>query len=143
MTTNNINPLSLPYVFLSEKSKLPETSGVYFVITPSNRIIYIGSSSNLRKRWCGHNRLKDFDDYRYVKITWLEVKGQGWEILESYLINKFCPILNKHGMPWSVNKYIDERLSLHLDRNFISELIEGVIDDDPFDIAIAMDIGLL
>lgn len=141
MTTNNIDPLKLPYVFLSEKSKLPETSGVYFAIAPSNRIIYVGSSSNLQKRWRNHNLIKDFDDYRYIKIAWLELE-QGWLHLESCLINKLKPVLNIRGRHFILD---EDYRSTHprLDREFMSKLINGIVECDPVSMVLGMDYGLI
>ncbi|MHC5822872.1 MAG: GIY-YIG nuclease family protein, partial [Nostoc sp.] len=104
---------------------------------------YIGSTSNLRSRMYAHNKKEEFSDFRYVKIAWFECPNEAREDLEFCLINKFSPLLNKRGMPSTLNEHIDKTRLLHLDRSFISGLIEGVINDDPFDIAIAMDIGLL
>lgn len=142
MTTNNIDPLSLPYVFLSEKDKLPQISAVYFAIAPSNKIIYIGSSSNLQKRWISHSRIKDFEDYRYIKIAWLEV-GQERENLELFLINRFSPALNKRGVSSPSMQDFEQGSFVHLNKGFISGLIEGIANNNAFDIAIAVEIGLL
>lgn len=48
---------SLP---ITERSKLPAAPGVYFVYTPSNKLLYIGSSSNLQRRWYSHHRYQQF-----------------------------------------------------------------------------------
>lgn len=144
MTTNKIDPLKLPYVFLTEKVSLPKVSGVYFTIAPSDRIVYIGSSANLYKRWRGHhNKMEDLRDYRYIKIAWLEVE-QGWMDLESRLINKFKPVLNirgRHFMPDEDEDYRDTHP--HLDREFMSKPIDGIVDCDPVSIVLGMDYGLI
>lgn len=144
MKTNNIDPLKLPYVFLTEKVRLPEASGVYFAIAPSDRIVYIGSSANLWKRWRGyHSKMNDLKDYRYIKIAWIEV-AEGWMDLESRLINKFKPVLNirgRHVMPGESEDFADDYP--HLNREFMTKLIDGIVDCDPVSIVLGMEHGLI
>lgn len=143
MTMIDINPFDLPSVFLTEKQKLPKISAVYFAITPSGKIAYIGSTSNLYTRIYSHGKREEFSDFRYIKIAWFECASDIRESLEYRFINKFRPILNRRGMPSTPEEDIEENPSLHLDRQFMSDLIDGIIDDDCVDIVIAMEIGFL
>jgi hypothetical protein len=83
------------------------------------------------------------NNYRYIKIAWLEVE-QGWMDLESRLINKLKPVLNirgRHFMPDEDEDYRD--VYPHLNREFMSKVIDGIIDCDPTSIILGMDYGLI
>lgn len=99
---SEIDPCALPYVVMSELSYLPACSGIYFTIEESGRVVYIGQSVNIRRRWRAHHvqdalsNLSDLSSARRVRIAWLEVNNiQELNLLELTLIRRFKPCLNK------------------------------------------------
>lgn len=89
-----INPFQLPYVEFSEKTQLPEKSGLYFVID-GDQILYVGKTIHFKRRWAGHHR------YAQIKamaknpvIAWLDVEDTRLLDAESELIARFKPKLN-------------------------------------------------
>lgn len=101
-SVHQLNPLSLPYVMMSEMDYLPNTSGVYFAIDELGQVAYIGRSANIRQRWRAHHvqgdlcDLSDLNSARCVRIAWLAITDvQSIESLERTLIQRFRPRLNK------------------------------------------------
>lgn len=45
---------SVPSLPIMERAKLPQVPAIYFVITPSNKLLYIGQTKNLFNRWLQH-----------------------------------------------------------------------------------------
>ena len=54
---NKINPLMLPSIGLKSLGDLPSSSGLYFALSGIH-VLYIGLSTNIRFRWCGHKKRK-------------------------------------------------------------------------------------
>lgn len=97
-----IDPLTLPYVMMSELDYLPTCSGVYFAIEEVEQVAYVGQSCNIRQRWRAHHvegdlcDLSDLHSARRVKIAWFETAGgEDISTLERLLILRFRPRLNK------------------------------------------------
>lgn len=91
----DINPLSLPSVPFKLKLELPETPGVYFVISATDEILYIGRAKDLRRRW-GDTREIDFDTST-ARIAWLELKSSKIQEFEKRCIRLHNPPLNKRS----------------------------------------------
>jgi hypothetical protein len=96
-----IDPLSLPYVMMSEMHYLPTCAGLYFAIEDSQHIAYIGQSRNVCQRWQGHHvksklcDLSSLESARRVKIAWLEISDvESLQGLERAMIRQFRPRLN-------------------------------------------------
>ncbi|OKH11178.1 hypothetical protein NIES208_17660 (plasmid) [[Limnothrix rosea] IAM M-220] len=93
----------MPFVSLSDKHLLPEKQGLYFVLSllPESKLLYIGQTKNLSERWKDHHRLPEFRLLERVGesicVSWLESSDPlpALEKLESLLIEKLSPILNK------------------------------------------------
>jgi hypothetical protein len=51
---------SIPSLHLTERAKLPTRPGIYFVYTPSHKLLYIGKADNLRTRWNSHHKYQYF-----------------------------------------------------------------------------------
>jgi hypothetical protein len=51
---------SIPSLHITERSKLPTRPGIYFVYTPSHKLLYIGKADNLRTRWNSHHKYQEF-----------------------------------------------------------------------------------
>ena len=81
---------NLPYCYRIDN--LPEISAIYFMVK-ENKILYIGQSSNIRKRLSSHRWIVK----NYVpKIHYLEVWDNKNRLeLENYYINKFLPLYNR------------------------------------------------
>ncbi len=103
---HSISPLTLPSVFLEERSKLPDTSCIYFAINSQGAIQYIGRSVNLRQRWLAHHRYHQLEKMGDVKIAYLSVDSPEllYEI-EKALIEWFQPPLNINYLNPRVYKY--------------------------------------
>ena len=65
---------SVPSVRVTERSQLPSEPAVYFVFTPDNRVLYIGRSNNLRRRWNSHHIYqKAIDASVDSRIGWFSI----------------------------------------------------------------------
>ncbi len=67
---------SIPSLHITERAKLPSKPGIYFVYTPSHKILYVGKADNLRTRWNSHHR------YQYFIETSMESRI-GYFVLDS------------------------------------------------------------
>ncbi|MEM8612139.1 MAG: GIY-YIG nuclease family protein [Cyanobacteria bacterium P01_H01_bin.105] len=85
-------------VRLEERTKLPQTSGVYAVIN-RRKIYYIGFSTNLNRRWRGkgHHRFAQADRLRRPSLHYLPLPKQHAKTLEKVLIARYSP-------PWNYSK---------------------------------------
>lgn len=83
---------SLPSVSLQEKNYLPCCSGIYFVISSANKILYIGQSENIRERWKAHRCAKQIAPTD--RIAWWQVPKESLRNAEVLLIEQFKPKLN-------------------------------------------------
>lgn len=94
-STKSFDITSLPTVLLDNKDRLPNVSAIYFVLSQQNKILYIGQSKALNKRWKHHQKLKDISQYESVKIAYLvfSIPDFLFEI-EQALIRHFNPSLN-------------------------------------------------
>lgn len=82
---------ALPRVSVSQRRKLPETAGVYFVLTNDLQLLYIGSTIKLRRRWAtAHHKEHKFEQAAF--IAWLSTDD--YVTLELSLIAQFNPPLN-------------------------------------------------
>ena len=64
---------SVPSLPIMERAKLPKVSAIYFVITPSNKLLYIGQSKNLFNRWLQHHRYQQFIEASPdTRVAWFE-----------------------------------------------------------------------
>lgn len=73
------------------RSDVPTSCGVY-VLYQNNKVVYVGASKNIRKRFSNH-RVKDWDS---VKIKPMITFGAA-HTLEEKLISKLDPPLNALG----------------------------------------------
>lgn len=97
---------------------LPPSPGLYFVLehTPNRQIIYIGKANNLQQRWRNHHRTKDLLMLEAVgvELTLAYTPGvvsYSESMLyadESFLIQKFKPLLNGWSTPIKVNVITDK-----------------------------------
>jgi hypothetical protein len=91
---STVDPLSLPSVALTDKSKLPTIPCVYLAIDSQGVVQYIGRSVNPRDRWRGHHRNEELSDIGGVRIAYLTVDRDLLCEVEKALIQWFNPPLN-------------------------------------------------
>src|SRR6266508_2332056 len=102
VNVNEIKPLSLPSVSLSERNSLPATPSIYFVVSETEEMLYIGQTINLQKRWLSHHRTRQLTSFSCVKICWLALDGitpDELALLEEECIAYFKPVLNATTVP--------------------------------------------
>ncbi|WP_414587813.1 GIY-YIG nuclease family protein [Scytonema sp. PCC 10023] len=80
----------LPY---SEKNKLPEESGVYFV-ADRDSIHYIGQAQNIKNRIKGHHLARYFRQIEDAKIIWMYFQKEVLNTYEYAFIRRVHPHLN-------------------------------------------------
>ncbi len=90
--------LSLPWLPLAQRNKLPNVPGIYFVLE-DERFIYIGlSRTSILRRWWNHSKMKHLEPREgEIKIAWLECHATLLlPVIESALIARFGkPELNR------------------------------------------------
>lgn len=91
----DVNLFELPFVYLCDRNKLPAAAGIYFVITATNEIIYIGRSDNIKSRWVTHHKFEEVSEtggcrIAYLVITYFPILG----VIEKGFIEHYLPLLN-------------------------------------------------
>lgn len=90
-----VDPLKLPSLPLSRRSQLPNIKAVYFVLE-SEKVIYIGKTLSLTKRWIVHHKYKEIKERKKIKLAWIECHSViALNALEAKLIRRFKPELNR------------------------------------------------
>jgi excinuclease UvrABC nuclease subunit len=87
----------LPSLLFTERSRLPRCSGIYFAVSSTNEVLYIGRSSCIRQRWRKHDHRHSFRELRGVRVAWLEAHRDCLYALERDLIALLRPRLNGVG----------------------------------------------
>ena len=93
--------INFNYTALSARKKLPRDEAIYFVIC-QNRILYIGTTTDLRHRFSKHSLANCFSNFKNIYIVWFWKKDTG---LERELIRIFKPLLNKNRPLNSIYKH--------------------------------------
>ncbi len=84
----------LPSLPLSERSALPDTAAIYFVLA-GHTVLYIGQSVSLRQRWVAHHRLAQLNEHGGCRIAWMQVDDVSLlDGIEQACIAHFSPLLN-------------------------------------------------
>jgi hypothetical protein len=68
---DQIDPFSLPSVSLEGRLTLQNVCAIYFAITGTDEILYIGQALCLQERWKKHHRLTQLESFGKVRIAWL------------------------------------------------------------------------
>lgn len=93
-----VNPFELPSLPLSERKFFPKKlSAIYFAISKTNEILYIGRANCLHTRWSGygHHRRIQLEELGGVRIAWMQVSDPALlPDIELKMINYFAPNLN-------------------------------------------------
>jgi excinuclease UvrABC nuclease subunit len=83
---------SIPFVFCKS---LPSETGIYFALSISGEVLYIGQTGNLAQRWHHHNKRSRLKLNNCDRIAWLIVGEISLlSQIESALIKWFDPPLN-------------------------------------------------
>lgn len=91
----------LPNAKLSDRQRLPECAGIYFVIS-RDLVLYVGLATNLRNRWQNHHRLPQLqavNKRNEVYLFWLTCTQNQLNDLERQYIEHYCPVLNQTKVP--------------------------------------------
>ena len=90
LVTDEIYPQDLKRNKIPKHLKYFEQQGVYFLWN-SKTLIYVGKSTNIRRRLIEHKRAKKFTSYSFIPIDDVDKMS----LLEAYFIVKYKPKLNK------------------------------------------------
>ncbi|MDM9582835.1 MULTISPECIES: GIY-YIG nuclease family protein [unclassified Nostoc] len=90
MDLTAIDPLKLPSLPLEKKANLPDCPAIYFAISGSGEILYIGRTADLARRWISHHRkIVAMSNLSFLRIYTLFGKISG---SFSLIISIFEPI---------------------------------------------------
>jgi DNA-binding transcriptional regulator YiaG len=90
----NVNISSLPRLPISERKKLPNSRGLYFVLS-EDEIVYIGQTINFKQRWIAHHISSYINSFQNVDIAWWQTQESAdLSELENKAISFFQPKLN-------------------------------------------------
>ena len=86
----------LPFVLFSEIKTLPHVSAVYFVVSTEGKILYVGQTINLKKRWESRNKweMLIFSEKKCDKVYYKKTKPKDLLSEEENLISDLNPELN-------------------------------------------------
>lgn len=91
-------PIILPSVPFNERETLPVMTAIYFALSHTGKVLYVGATRNLQQRWKAHNKLSALRDHGCAHIAYYLCSGDELAILEGAMIRQFHPLLNG---PWS------------------------------------------
>lgn len=129
---SNIDPFILPAVTLPDREKLPQISGLYFVLD-SEKVLYIGRSIDIKTRWASqnHHRLKQLLNRKTesILIAWLKIDDADMlPVIEKEAIDRFSPLLNDspvEGGKKSRRFYVADLSEYHKDTLKVEAFING------------------
>ena len=76
------------------KTELPASSGIYAVLD-KNKVMYIGRSGNLRKRWSsGHHRYHQAAKLKDPRLAWILLSKREINKVETAFIKQYQPAWN-------------------------------------------------
>jgi len=85
---------ALPSMPFSDYARLPNLRAIYFVLSESAEILYIGRTDSLAMRWRQHHLRARLRQMKNISIAWLEIDAESARPTEILLINQFRPPLN-------------------------------------------------
>lgn len=88
----------LPSLSLTERSQLPEITAVYFALSITGEVLYVGKANNLRSRWYGHHRYDQLRKFRTVRLAWFETPQDELDATERAFIAYYDPPLNNSNL---------------------------------------------
>jgi excinuclease UvrABC nuclease subunit len=90
-----MNLRDLPFVEFGNWSKLPGASAVYFCLDSQDKVLYIGQTRNLKRRWSmSHGYRAICGDRGAIKLSWLLTDESRLFQVESQMIARFNPPMN-------------------------------------------------
>lgn len=120
--SKSLDVSTLPSLSLSQKRELPEVPAIYFCISETEEILYIGRTKNLSNRWIAHHRYSELKGIKKVKLAWLEVSDLALlPQIESALIEYFKPPFNGLKVPDLVTENIKKEKSIRIQRQISLE----------------------
>lgn len=97
----------LPSLRMSEIGRLPDIGAVYIAATCESRVLYVGQTVFLARRWRTHHRLEQIQQEPDARIFWIpESNPEAARRLENALIERFQPELN-----WTEHPVSEKRMS--------------------------------
>lgn len=84
----------LPSLPAEERASLPDSSGVYIVVSDEQEVLYVGRSVNLRVRWATHMRWQWIKNLTGVRIYWDAMPCADIESGEDFYIASLKPSWN-------------------------------------------------
>jgi|GEM_PF-138969 len=98
----------LPKAVVGDTLSLPTSRGIYFVIDDSYKVLYVGKSENIRRRWYDHHRMPDLEG-RGFHVAYMVV-GADVDLLalERSLIKAYKPDLNERAITERLEKPVED-----------------------------------
>jgi hypothetical protein len=111
-------PTLLPTVPLELARTLPPLCAVYFVMTDTSRILYIGGTENIRRRWqMMHHRLRHIQVCGGTVLSYYVCPQEAMEQIEHVMIDRFAPPLNAPWRPSGRIRYEKQKNTFSLSKN--------------------------
>ena len=86
---------ALPSVPLLDRDQLPNAPGIYFALSGTNELYYIGRSRSMRARWLQHHRYEELSRVAGIRLAFAVVAQQHvLGGLERALIRRLNPPIN-------------------------------------------------
>jgi hypothetical protein len=96
LAPGGIDVLGLPSLPLAKRGELPNTAAIYFVLSGTDNMLYIGRTKKLCLRLVAHQRLGDFKKSTDVRVAYLSVTDSTLlPSIEKAMIAYFDPPLNR------------------------------------------------
>ncbi|MBD1935479.1 MULTISPECIES: GIY-YIG nuclease family protein [Cyanophyceae] len=136
MSLKDFNLSDLPFVYLLEKSNLPNCAAIYFVSDSKGQVIYIGRTVNLVARWREHhrfNQLKRFNRKNRISISWMVCSNDINTLsnLENEFINLYKPPLNWSKVVSPVRRITPAEIALQQSLQQLAKLNTMIFGFDP------------
>jgi excinuclease UvrABC nuclease subunit len=87
-------PVLLPSVPFEERHMLPHVSGIYFALSITGEVLYIGKTANFFNRWIQHHRSTELKELNCTVIAYHSCPINELAELERGAITQFSPRLN-------------------------------------------------
>ena len=115
-TLDDIGLARVPYF---KRKNLPERPGLYFLLN-GDEILYIGYSSNLRRRWNSRRRLMETVDPKYLEIGYILLSEDEGLLQEVKYIKQFNPPFNFASIKEPKGIIIRARITQQENQNLLS-----------------------
>lgn len=111
-----------PFLPIADRLALPDVSCVYAAIS-QDKILYIGATMNLRRRWASHTKLTSLQGYSGVRIHYIEAPIEDLANLEIDLIARFEPVLNGKAGRYSGVARLAAELGAETRRQMVKDML--------------------